>query len=169
MKKSAILVAALLAVTAVNPVSAETISDERRGLIYQNCNSIKIQLEKVQKDDSRKRVNLGAYYEAISNRLMMNLNLRLVKNSLNDAEIAEQQKIFNSERERFKNDFIGYSQELDALIDVNCRENQQEFYDKLVVARRKRTDVTLSINRLNDILAKHRESILRLREELTNE
>ena len=116
MKKSAILVAIVLVATAVNPVSAETLSDEKAGIISTNCASLKLQLKRIQKEDAKNRVHLGAQYESIATNLMMNLNLRLVKNNRANADIASQQTTFISERDRFKNDFIGYSQQLEAEV-----------------------------------------------------
>ena len=166
MKKSAIVVAIVLVATAVNPVSAETLSDEKAGIISTNCASLKLQLNRIQKEDAKNRVHLGAQYESIATNLMMNLNLRLVKNNRANADIAAQQTTFISERDRFKNDFIGYSQELEALINIDCKAEPQKFYDQLENTRAKRSDVDASIRRLNEILDHHRDSLNKLREEL---
>lgn len=166
MKKTAFAVAIVLVATAVNPISARALSDEQKGLISTNCSSIKLQLKRLQKDDARKRVHLGAQYESISTNLMMNLNLRLVKNNMANAEIAEQQTTFISERERFKKDYIGYSQELEKLIDIDCKSDPQKFYTQLQKTRRKREDIDASIKRLDEILGKHRQSLLDLKEGL---
>jgi hypothetical protein len=166
MRKAAILVAVILVATAVNPVSAKTLGEEQAGLISTNCSSIKLQLKRIQKDDARNRVHLGAQYESISTNLMMNLNLRLVKNNMASAEIAEQQTTFMSERDRFKNDYIGYSQELEALINIDCKSEPQKFYDKLKKTRRKREDIDASIKRLNEILGRHHNAVNQLKESL---
>lgn len=166
MRKTALVVAIVLVASAVNPISARAISDEQKGLISTNCSSIKLQLKRIQKDDARNRVHLGAQYESIATNLMMNLNLRLVKNNMANAEIAEQQTTFISERDRFKNDYIGYAQELEKLLDINCKNEPQKFYNQLQKTRRKREDVDASIKRLNEILGKHRQSLLDLRERL---
>ena len=65
------------------------LSDEQIGLMSQNCPSIKTQLRRVQRADAKSRVHLGAQFEVISTNLMLNLNLRLVKNSLATAELAD--------------------------------------------------------------------------------
>jgi len=166
MRKTALVVAIVLVASAVNPISARAISDEQKGLISTNCSSIKLQLKRIQKDDARNRVHLGAQYESIATNLMMNLNLRLVKNNMANAEIAEQQTTFISERDRFKNDYIGYAQELEKLLDINCKNEPQKFYNQLQKTRRKREYVDASIKRLNEILGKHRQSLLDLRERL---
>ena len=169
MRKSPIIVAVVLVATAVNPISVKAISEEQKGLISSNCSSIKFQLQKVQKADSKNRVHLGAQYESIAVNLMMNLNLRLVKNNRANADIAEQQTTFISERDRFKNDFIGYSQELDNLVAIDCKNEPDKFYDQLQLVREKRSDVDKSIHRMNEILERHRKSIIELKEGLSNE
>ena len=166
MKKTALAVAIILVASAVNPVSAKTLGEEQRGLISTSCPSLKLQLERIQKDDARNRVHLGAQYESIATNLMMNLNLRLIKNSLASAELAEQQSTFMSERDRFKNDYIGYSQELENLISIDCKSEPDKFYTQLKKTRTKREDVDKSVKRMNEILGRHRQSILSLQEEL---
>lgn len=166
MKKFALIVAIILVASAVNPVSAKTLGEEQKGLISTNCSSLKLQLKRIQKDDARNRVHLGAQYESISTNLMMNLNLRLVKNNMASAKIAEQQTTFMSERDRFKNDYIGYSQELENLINIDCKSEPDKFYTQLKKTRTKREDVDKSVKRLNEILGRHRQSIRNLREEL---
>ena len=159
---SAIVVAVILVATAVNPVSAKTLGEEQAGLISTNCASIKLQLKRIQKDDARNRVHLGAQFESISTNLMMNLNLRLVKNNMASADIAEQQSTFMSERDRFKNDYIGYAQELENLINIDCKNEPQKFYNQLKKTRRKREDVDASIKRLVEVLGHHRQSVKNL-------
>jgi hypothetical protein len=166
MRKTALVIAIVLVATAVNPVSAKTLSEEQKGLISTNCSSVKLQLKRVQKDDARNRVHLGAQYESIATNLMMNLNLRLVKNGMANAETAEQQTTFVSERNRFKNDYIGYSQELEKLINIDCKAEPQKFYDQLEITRAKRNDIDSSVKRMNEILNRHRESVKGIREGL---
>ena len=123
-------------------------------------------MQRIQKDDARNRIHLGAQYESIATKLMLNLNLRLVKNNLADADIAEQQTTFASERERFKKDYIGYSQEFENLLKINCKTNPADFYYQLEIVRAKRNDVYYSMGRLREIITNHRESVVNLRESL---
>ena len=116
MKKLACFFATVLALAPINSAFAEDINEIQKGLISTNCGSIKMQLEKVQKEDAKNRVHLGAQYETILSNLMINLNLRLVKNNRPNAALAEQQTKFTTRRDRFKNDYVKYSQELDKLI-----------------------------------------------------
>lgn len=166
MRKTVAILAVIIALAPVNSVSAKTISEEQKGVISANCSSIKFRLQKVQKDGPKSRVHLGAQYEALSTGLMMNLNLRLVKNDLANADIASQQSDFAAEREQFKQNFISYSQGLDDLLNIDCRAEPQKFYDKLEKVREKRGMINESISRINKIIKTHRESIVQLKEAL---
>ncbi len=172
MKKGIILAfVASVIILAFSPVLVfavehRDLSDGDIGAISQNCASIKIHLQRVQKDDAKNRVNLGSQYETIATNLMLNLNLRLVKNGIANAALTEQQATFTSERTRFKDDFIGYSQEFENLLNINCKEEPIKFYRQLELVREKRADIKASMNRLNDILVVHRQTILELKESL---
>lgn len=171
VKKSFLLYASvgliLAFVIASRPVQTFAEAEQLRlGLISQNCSSIKIQLRQIQKNDTKNRVQLGSYYESITSDLMLNLNLRLVKNGIAVPELATLQTDFTDERERFRNDYIGYSQELESLLAIDCRANPAKFSTQLEKTRNKRIGVYESIWRLNEILDKHTAAIDALKESL---
>ena len=164
---SAAVMAIIMTLTSANFSFAKTsLTDEQIGAISQNCSSIKGQLKAVQVADSRYRVLLGSYYESVATNLMMNLNSRLIKNGISNTDIYNQQASFISERERFKADFSGYSQALDNLLSIDCKNEPQKFYNQLEKVRRKRSDVYWSTWRLRETLDYHRESVIELRKEL---
>ena len=165
MKKvSAVILSLIIAATPANLFAAE-LSDEQIG----NIASIKLRLKQIQKNDARSRVNLGAQFEIISTNLMMNLNLRLVKNNIANANVSRQQTEFAAERESFKSDYISYSQELEKLISVNCKDEPQSFYDQLETVRSRRATVAGHVKRLSEMAAEHRKTILDMRDGLTPE
>lgn len=150
----------------VPAVLAADISEEKEGRISMECASIKVSLKALQKVDSNMRVYLGSKYEIVLSNFMTNLNLRLVKNNLATENLTGLQTTYLSERERFKADFIGYSQALEVLIDTDCQNEPQKFYDQLEEVRVKRADVQASYNRLNDVLGWHRDAVVELGDEL---
>lgn len=166
MRKIVATLAVFIALVPIDAVSAKTITEEQKGIISANCSSIKFRLQKVQKDGPKSRVHIGAQYEALSTGLMMNLNLRLVKNNLADANIASQQSDFVAERDKFKNNFVSYSQSLDELINVDCRTEPEKFYEKLEKVREKRGAINENISRINKIIKEHRESVVKLKEKV---
>ncbi len=165
-KKGLIIFCAVLTAAMPTNLFAVELTEEQIGNISSNCSSIKLQLQNVQRIDAKSRVHLGAQFEAIANSLMMNLNLRLVKNNKASGEIAAQQAEFSSVRERFKRDYIEYQKELESLIGVNCKDEPYRFYEQLEHVRGRRDDMEWSIDRLREIADEHRESVQSLREEL---
>ena len=159
----AVVLSAIPSYAEDNKASEATLSD-----ISLNCSSIKLQLERIQKEDSRQRVHLGAQYETISSNLMQNLNLRLVRNNLANADLSIQQTSFYSERERFKNDFVSYSQEMDKLIAIDCRTKPDKFYEQLQLVRWKRSVIQSDTVRLKDAVKKHYNSVNAYKDELYN-
>jgi hypothetical protein len=169
MKKvSAVILSLIIAATPANLFAAE-LSDEQIGNISTNCASIKLRLKQIQKNDARSRVNLGAQFEIISTNLMMNLNIRLVKNNIANANVSRQQTDFAAERDAFKSDYITYSQGLENLIAINCKEEPQHFYDQLETVRSRRATVADHVKRLSEMAAEHRKTILDMRDSLTPE
>jgi hypothetical protein len=161
-----VVLAGVMLVVGMAGARAEELTDEQEGRISMGCGGIKVQLRTLQKADSRMRVYLGSKYEIVLSNFMTNLNLRLIKNNLATENLTGLQTTFSNERERFKADFTGYSQALDELINVDCQSEPQEFYDQLVVARKKRAEVQASYYRMNEVMGWHVESVEKLRGEL---
>lgn len=165
---SVLLTFSSFSASAVNldAIEHKVLDDNYIGAVSQNCASIKVRLQRTQKDDARNRVHLGAQYESIASKLMLNLNLRLVKNNLASADIAGQQTAFVSEQKRFKDDYIGYSQELENLLKIDCKAEPKKFYYQLEIVRAKREDINLSMKRLREIITKHRAAVVTLKESI---
>ena len=90
-KKSiaALIMAAIVSFfVPLNAYADNDIPSEVVSAVSQSCSSIKLQLQTVQKNDARMRIHLGQQYETLSNRLMLNLNLRLVKNNIAKSAIG---------------------------------------------------------------------------------
>ena len=161
------LVAVLLFASVVQPAAALSEAEQQRlDLIRSSCSSIKLQLYKTQKSDSKTRVRIGAYYETISTKMMMNLNLRLVKNNIAATSLATEQSDFSVKSEEFKRDFIKYSQELEGLIAIDCAKRPEDFSKKLDKVRKKRARLSQSVDELNVLIDEHRESVAALKEDL---
>ena len=173
-KKSSFVSALVVCSLILSPVSCfaadsdDTFpaSEDQLSLISQNCSSIKLQLQNVQKSDAKARVALGGHYETIVTSLMLNLNLRLVKNNLAVPELTEQQTSFSSLRSSFKNDYIIYSQELESLINLDCKNEPANYYKQLQVVRKKRAAVSQDVWRLGQLISTHRETVLGLKDTL---
>ena len=143
------------------------ISDYQAGLISQNCSSIKLQLQQLQRADAKSREHIGAQYHALSSNLMLNLSIRLAKNDLASAEVSAEQASFTKEHKQFKENYINYSQSFDKLMAINCKDNPQDFYARLKDTQAKRAEVDKSVERLNAIIKDHRETVKKIQSGLS--
>jgi len=124
------------------------ISSEQRAIIVDHCDTIKDALKSLQRVDSRSRVYLGRYYEAILTNFITPLNLRLVENNISDSKLLDNQTNFANRRTSFVNDFIVYQQALEELVHTDCKSEPEKFYERLVVAREKRKVVNRDVSKL---------------------
>lgn len=127
-----------------------TITDAQKNVIQDHCDAIKDSLKYLQRADSRARVYLGRYYETILGNFITPLNIRLIENNISNTKLLENQTNFAARRERFVSDFITYQQSLEELLNVNCKNEPEKFYEKLISAREKRASVNRDVTRLRE-------------------
>ena len=150
-------------VFAVDSESVNAASEAQVKAVKENCDSIKEVLKNVQKDDSRTRVYLGAYYETILSRFIMPLNVRLVENNLSSASLVENQNKFAEARELFANDFVSYQQRLEELVAMDCKKDSEEFYEKLDKVRQRRKTVEQDTLRIRSLISEHARLVSELK------
>ena len=148
-----ILVLCLSSVFVVLPVSA--ISDEKKNAIQEHCETIKDSLKNTQRADARARVYLGGFYETILVDFVTPLNVRLVENNLSSADLVENQNKIADTKILFANDFVGYQQDLEELVGMNCGQEPEVFYDKLVRVRQKRKIVEQDVLKMRSLISEH--------------
>lgn len=142
----------------------EGISDAQRAVIVDHCDTIKDALKSLQRVDSRSRVYLGRYYEAILTNFITPLNLRLVENNISNSKLLDNQTNFANRRTNFVNDFIVYQQALEDLVRTDCKNEPEKFYEKLVTAREKRKVVNRDVSKLRSYADEQKKLV----EELKN-
>lgn len=139
-----------LATFAEGETVETTATDARKNVIQDHCDAIKDNLRYLQRADSRARVYLGRYYETILSNFIMPLNIRLVENNISNTKLLENQTNFATRRERFVSDFISYQQALEELVNIDCKNEPDKFYEKLVGVREKRASVNRDVARLRE-------------------
>lgn len=142
----------------------EGLSERQQGAISQNCSTIQQSLSQLQKIDSRTRTYLGTTYETIANRFIIPLNLRLVKN--NRPTLSEIQTEFTLEQAKFRDAYTDYMRELESLIVCDCKNHPDEFYQKLVTTREKRTVLRATTEKLSMLSSQQYSAVLDLRSRL---
>jgi hypothetical protein len=157
---------------AFTPVLAEEenkeveLTPEQIGLIYMNCNSAKSQLKRLQTTDARIRVNLGSDYNTLLTGFMTNLNIRLVKNNIKREDLIANQSDFSTAVDKFKEDYISYSQALDETIATSCKTDPDKFYRELEKTRAAKKKLNEDYKKTNEILNQHKAAVKELMESL---
>lgn len=161
MKKFAAVILAIMFGSLTLPALA--ISDVQKTSVADNCSAIKDNLKKVQKLDAKARVFLGGHYEAILNKYLTPLNVRLVENNISNVGLIENQNNFGKTKALFASDFINYQQGLEELIAMDCKNNPEGFYDKLVKVRQKRKVVEQDILKMRQMLSEQANLVKEMR------
>ena len=150
MKKfCAVMVIFAMSLVAM-PVLA--ITEKQEAAIVDRCEIIRDGLKEVQKNDARARVHLGGRYESILSKFIMPLNMRLVENNLPSADLVENQNSFAETKTLFVNDYINYQQELEELVAMDCKNEPNDFYEKLVKVRQKRKTMQQDVLKLRTLI-----------------
>ena len=131
------------------------ISDTQKNAISDHCSEIKDSLKSIQKTDARTRVYLGGYYENVLSDFIMPLNVRLVENNLSNAKLVENQNQVAETKTLFMNDYIGYQQNLEELIAMDCKIDAENFYNKLDKVRQKRKIVEQDTLKMRNLMSEH--------------
>ena len=137
------------------PAKVMAITEAQNAAIVKNCDTIKEDLKKVQKEDARVRVYLGGYYEAILTKFITPLNVRLVENNLSSAELVENQNKVAKAKSTFAEDFVNYQKGLEELVGMDCKEKPEEFYDELVTVRQKRKIMVQDVLKMRSLISEH--------------
>ena len=133
-----------------------------------NCASIQTSLKNVQRNDSKTRVILGTNYQTLLSNYISPLNIRLIKNNLPDSTLISIQSETITSRNSFTNLFVTYSQHLESLISIDCKNQPDTFYSELENVRFLRSQLEESVNKVNIALSNHLKSVNQLREKLSN-
>lgn len=156
----------ILTIFLITPASA--ITDEQKGSISQNCNAIKTSLQSLQKSDSKTRVILGTNYQTILSNFLTPLNIRLVKANLSDASLSTAQANIASEWTILQDQFVKYSQSLEALISIDCKTNPEGFYEKLEQTRSSRKSLNKTAVKINKLITSSVNTVSDLKNTLSS-
>ncbi len=149
-------------------VTHRKLNDTERGNISMSCASIQTSLKNVQRNDSKTRVILGTNYQTLLSNYISPLNVRLIKNNLPDSTLISIQSETITSRNSFTNLFVTYSQRLESLISIDCKNQPDTFYSELENVRFLRSQLEESVNKVNTALSNHLKTVNQLREKLSN-
>ena len=147
-------------------VSAAELSEDQTSAISQSCQTIKQNLKTLQKTDSRTRSYLGSIYQTFLSNYITPLNLSLIKHNRPSTDITGLYSDFLSVRTEFANKFTSYSQSFEELLNIDCKNDPINFYDKLEEVRKKRSSLNSSVKSLRTLLGNFYIATSKLKEDV---
>ena len=152
----------------LNSVTHKKLNNTEKGNISTGCASIQTSLKNLQRNDSKARVLLGTSYQALLTNFLSPLNVRLVKNNLPDTNLTRIQSEMFTSRNNFVNLFVTYSQHLETLISLDCKNQPDSFYYELENVRFLRDKLEESVTQTNSSIPAHLQAVDQLKHNLNN-
>ena len=161
-----IILAVAVTICVALPVKAADLSEETKTRIVSQCSIIKDNLKNLQYEDSRVRVHIGRYYDAILDDFLKPLNIAMIGANLTDYGLIENQADYVKERSKFTNDYIAYQKNLEQLVSLDCKAEPAKFYKKLEEVRQNRKLVASDTATLRNLIEDQVKLVKRLRNDL---
>lgn len=139
-----------------------TLDADQTGAVSQNCATMKQSLRALQRTDARTRSYLGAAYEKALSDFITPMDLRLINVGQPNAGLTTIHSNIISMREKFVHGYTTYSQSLEELIAVDCQNEPQKFYNKLVETRNKRAEVEKTTEEIRRLFTDHLTAVKKL-------
>jgi hypothetical protein len=92
--------------------------------------------------------------------------LRLVKNDKPSATLTDIHSNILTKRQDFSQSFILYSQDLENLIAIDCKNNPADFYKQLLKTRTSRAKLAKNIEEMRGLFTKYLDGTKKLKESL---
>ncbi len=156
----------IIAAIAILLASSSNLVFASADFSSQTCTNVKKTLKTIQKNDTKTRTTIGPIYEKLQTKFIKPFNVRLVNNSLSISELITIQAEYASKRADFYQDFTSYSQSLEEMLALDCKNNLDLFSAKLTAVRTKREKVRDDVDELNQLISEYRGGIIILEESL---
>jgi hypothetical protein len=139
-----------------NTVQAEgEITEKKISLIRDHCVENLATLNRLHQTDAFLRTDRGDLYRTINDKLMVPLNRRLAANKLDGGELLTITANFNDEYNDFYNTYIAYDNALSKVLHIDCTKEPVSFYNALLDAREKRTQLSAINLKLKDLIRQY--------------
>lgn len=170
MKRAAVIVLSLLtlAFTGASLARAETapLTEQHIEVIRANCKAAQTSLQQLRQSDLTTRISRGRDYEQIL-RLMATFNSRVVLNKLDAGPLSSVTAEFEKQFRTFQRDYITYSDQLTATVNMRCTDQPVTFYDALNLTREYRLKLAGEIDEMNTLLDAYQTGLSSLKQSLS--
>ena len=122
-------------------------------------------LLQVQRVEAVTRVNRGYEYEGVL-RLLAAFNSRAALNKLDVAPLVTATSHIQAKFSDFQKHYLLYADQVDDVLDVNCKQAPVTFYDKLTLAREARAQIATDIRDIEMLLDEYQAGVQALSDRL---
>jgi hypothetical protein len=116
-------------------------------------------LNQLHASDALLRVNRGQIYESMSTKLMDRFNGRVSNNGFDNTNLVAITKSYGLMLDTFRLDYITYEKQLALAISIDCPNQPVEFYDAVLSARTKRSQVNADVIKLNQFIDQYQLAV----------
>jgi len=157
---------ALLALWVLQPVVAfaqatTSLSNDQLNVVSKQCSGTQISLEQLQKRDAVSRINRGRAYDQLMTQTSA-FNSRLTFNKVSVPDLVPLTGELQSHIDQFR--AVSDKQYLEHLINAtkfDCKAKPAEFYALILQVRDDRDKVVAEISKIDELMAKYREALVK--------
>lgn len=135
------------------------LTEAQSQAISDSCTVSKIALGEVHSNDAVMRVNLGQEYSNITNRLMAPLNSRIALAGRDGVELTRITAEYNQVLQEFRALYSSYDDSVQKALNIDCRQQQAEYYAAVMTAREQRQEVRAAVEQLNELARQYRSEV----------
>ncbi len=125
------------------------VTDAQIAQIRASCVTAKNTLDRLHASDALLRVNRGQLYESITAKLMVPFDARLNSNHIDATNLSSANESYISTLATFRTDYQAYEVQLSTALNIDCNKQPVTFYDAVISARAKRSQVHDDITKIH--------------------
>jgi len=144
---------------------SDTLSDEMLDTIRARCSNSQFALQQIEKRDAVSRINRGRAYDQMLRQLSA-FNSRFAYNKISSPDLIQYTTELQDAINSFRSSYDKYDTDIANALKVNCKEKPSEYYAVIVKAREDRNTVGAQVSKIEELIGKYREAIVKYGEGL---
>lgn len=152
-------------VAGVAIAQSDSLSDDMLDTIRARCSNSQFALQQIEKRDAVSRINRGRAYDQMLRQLSA-FNSRFAYNKISSPDLIQYTTELQDAVDAFRNSYDRYDTDIANALKVNCKEKPSEYYTLIVKAREDRNTVGAQVSKIEELMGKYREAIVKYGEGL---
>ncbi len=150
-------------VQAQDGASGSVMTDSHIQRIKQNCRAAARTIQQIHVNDGPLRVNRGQVYDSILSKLITPFNSRLILNKYDASSLVKIAAQYDKALTAFRDHYKKYDDQMSAVLRIDCVKQPVSFYDAVVEARKRRTEVNDEAMKIHGYITDYGQDVIDLR------